>query len=295
MVKDHRAIMTTHTYRTGDEPSLPAQARVSWPTMGGVEVFTARFSTTQRFSRHFHRRYGIGVMEMGGMHFHFLGRDFTAVPGSVHLTTPGEMHDGHAAMDAGWAYRMLYLDPQVVEDAASQAAGRPMATPDFATGVIHDPELAARVRACHLLLDNARAPRLAQQTALVEMLAQWISRHADRRTSPPHTGEEPRGVTLARNYMDAHYAEDISLDALARLANLSPFHFVRVFRRTVGAPPHTYLLNARLRAARGLLATDMRLADIAQETGFTDQAHLTNAFKRFTGITPGRYRRFLRN
>ena len=102
-------------------------------------------------------------------------------------------------------------------------------------------------------------------------------------------------MALARAYMDAHFAEDVSLDDLARLANLSPFHFVRVFRRAVGAPPHAYLMNARLRAARALLATDRRLADIAQDTGFTDQAHLTNAFRRFTGLTPGRYRTFLRN
>ena len=287
--------MTSHTYRPGDKAPAPDAARVSWPDIGGVEVFTARFADSQRFSRHFHRRYGVGVMERGGMHFRFLGRDHTAEPGSVHLTTPGEMHDGHAAAQGGWAYRMLYLDPALVEDAASQAAGRPVAAPDFATGVIHDPELAARVRACHLLLDRGNAPRLARQTALIEMLAQWVARHADRRAAMPRAGGEPRGVALARAYMDAHFAEDVSLDDLARLANLSPFHFVRVFRRAVGAPPHAYLMNARLRAARALLATDLRLADIAQDTGFTDQAHLTNTFRRFTGLTPGRYRSFLRN
>lgn len=285
--------MTSHIHRPGDEAPLPETSRVHWPLVGGVEVFTAHFDRSQRFSRHFHRRYGIGVMECGGMRFRFLGRDFTAEPGCVHLTTPGEMHDGHAATDQGWAYRMLYLDPDVVEDAASQAAGRPVASPDFATGVLHDPQLAERVRACHRLLDSEHAPLLAQQTVLVETLGLWVARHAEARHAAPRCGPEPRGVALAREYIHAHYAKDIRLDDLARLALLSPFHFVRAFRRALGAPPHAYLLHARLSAARSLLRTDMRLADVAQETGFADQAHLTNAFRRTIGLTPGRYRKFL--
>ncbi|WP_461211434.1 AraC family transcriptional regulator [Desulfocurvus sp. DL9XJH121] len=283
------SLETTH------KQTMPDQARVSWPSVPGVELLTARF-TRQRFSRHFHRRYAVGVIMRGAMRFSFLGREFTAVPGSVNLTVPGEMHDGHAAdLRQGWAYRMLYLDPWVVEDAASQAAGRAVAPPDFAAGVLHDPGLAARVHACHLLLDSPGAPLLARQTSLLEMLALWISRHADTRRPAPEPGPEPRGVALARECMDGRYGEDLSLDDLAALANLSPFHFVRVFRRAVGAPPHAYLLNARIRAARRLLATDARLADVAQETGFTDQAHLTNAFKRILGLTPGQYRKFLQN
>jgi len=282
--------MTSKTHDT----SRPDEARVTLPAVGGVEVLSARFST-QCFYKHFHRRYGLGVIVAGAMAFSFLKRNFVADAGSVNLTVPGEMHDGHAAGDLGWTYRMLYLDPEVVERAASQLAGRPVAAPDFSTGVIHDPELAARVRACHLVLERPHAPLLAQQSALVSLLALWVARHAADRPAEPRRGPEPAGVALARSYMDEHCERDISLDDLAGLAHLSPYHFLRVFRDAVGAPPHAYLTNARIRRARKLLGTDMRLADIAQETGFTDQAHFGNVFRRSTGLTPGHYRKHLQN
>ncbi|MBU1002731.1 MAG: AraC family transcriptional regulator [Proteobacteria bacterium] len=274
--------------------TLTDETRITLPRVHGVEVLTARF-TDQRFSKHFHRRYGLGVIERGAMAFSFLGQNFVADAGSVNLTVPGEMHDGHAATREGWAYRMLYLDQEVVERAASQAAGRPVAPPDFATGVIHDPQLAARVHACHLIMENAQASLLAQQSALLSMLGLWIKRHAADRITNLRTGPEPSGVALARTFMDEHCAQDISLDELAGLAHLSPYHFLRVFHRAVGAPPHAYLMNSRIRRARQLLRTQMRLADIAQETGFSDQAHFTTTFRRFTGLTPGNYRKHLQN
>ncbi|BBD07323.1 putative AraC type helix-turn-helix-domain-containing protein [Desulfovibrio ferrophilus] len=229
------------------------------------------------------------------MAFTFLNQNFVADAGSVNLTVPGEMHDGHAAVLEGWAYRMLYLDPGVVENAASQAAGRPVAAPDFATGVIHDHELATQVRACHQILDHPHASLLAQQSALLSMLGLWIKRHAAERPPSLRAGTEPTGVARARAFMDEQCEQDISLDELAQQAHLSPYHFLRVFRRAVGAPPHAYLMNARIRRARQLLRTTIRLADIAQEIGFSDQAHFTNAFKRFTGLTPGKYRKHLQN
>lgn len=279
---------------TRHDPTRPNEARITLPGVGGVEVMSARF-TTQCFGKHFHRRYGLGVIEQGAMAFSFLGQNFVADAGSVNLTVPGEMHDGHAAAPAGWAYRMLYLDPEVVENAASQAAGRTVAPPDFATGVIHDPGLAARIRACHRILEQPRATLLAQQSALTSVLALWVRRHAADRPASLRIKAEPEAVARARAHMDEHCDRDISLDELATLAHLSPYHFLRVFRSAVGAPPHAYLVNARIRRARRLLATDMRLADIAQETGFTDQAHMGNVFRRTTGLTPGKYRKHLQN
>ena len=69
---------------------------------------------------------------------------------------------------------------------------------------------------------------------------------------------------------------------------MSPAHFARAFKETMGLGPHQYLLHLRLERARRMLdAEDAVLSNIAQRAGFADQAHFTRLFKREYGVTPG--------
>jgi AraC family transcriptional regulator len=91
-------------------------------------------------------------------------------------------------------------------------------------------------------------------------------------------------------FIDAHLGEDVSLMALARQAHVSPFHFARLFRRTVGIPPHQFVLRLRIQRAIGLMKSrTFSLAHIAAECGFHDQPHFTRAFRTVTGTTPAAY------
>lgn len=93
-------------------------------------------------------------------------------------------------------------------------------------------------------------------------------------------------------YIDAHYAEDLTLKALAKIASLSETRFRRLFQSVMNITPGRYLVTIRLNAARRLLATTDRLiADIATDVGFWDQSHLVKAFKRERGETPSQFRK----
>jgi AraC family transcriptional regulator len=86
--------------------------------------------------------------------------------------------------------------------------------------------------------------------------------------------------------------DDVSLLTLARQAHISPFHFARLFRATVGVSPHQFVVRLRLeRAVRFMKAGKMTLAQIAVECGFHDQPHFTRAFQRVFRATPAIYRR----
>ena len=88
--------------------------------------------------------------------------------------------------------------------------------------------------------------------------------------------------------MEARASERLTLDVLAQEAGLSPAHFARAFKESVGRAPHQHLLALRLDRARRLLETpDAALSDVALRTGFADQAHFTRFFKRRFGVTPG--------
>jgi AraC family transcriptional regulator len=91
--------------------------------------------------------------------------------------------------------------------------------------------------------------------------------------------------------MEAQASAHLTIDALAREAGLSPAHFARAFKESVGRAPHQHLLAIRLERARRLLdAPDAALSDVAFRTGFADQAHFTRFFKRYFGVTPGALR-----
>jgi len=107
-------------------------------------------------------------------------------------------------------------------------------------------------------------------------------------------GHVPEPVQRAVRFIDEHHARDIGLSDIAKAANYSVFHLARLFKRSIGVPPHQYLIQARVRSAHALLsmgAGSPSLAEIAAACGFNDQSHLTRHYKRVLGVTPGRMRR----
>lgn len=102
---------------------------------------------------------------------------------------------------------------------------------------------------------------------------------------------DPRKLARVLDYIDAHYAENITLSDLAAVGCLSRYHFSRLFREATGQSPHSYLTKRRVRAAMDELVRDRAsMAEIAQATGFGSQANFIRVFQKATGITPGRFR-----
>ena len=125
-------------------------------------------------------------------------------------------------------------------------------------------------------------------TALCIRLARHFVRHLPMPTSK---GLSPERLQRVRDYVEAHFDDDLSLTVLADIACLSPYHFSRSFKEAVGVGPQRYVMQRRLERARSLMRrTHQPLAWIAQEAGFADQSHLTSIFRREMGVTPGQFR-----
>jgi len=103
----------------------------------------------------------------------------------------------------------------------------------------------------------------------------------------------PPGIRRAIQRLETDFSDDLSLDQLASIAQMSRSHFALMFRQLTGYTPHQYLLLVRLNHARKLIAQrnpPLALAEIAATTGFCDQAHLNRHFRRFFGTTPSAFR-----
>jgi AraC family transcriptional regulator len=95
----------------------------------------------------------------------------------------------------------------------------------------------------------------------------------------------------ARELIDARLAENLSLAEVAAACGLSVAQFARAFKRSLGVPPHQFLIERRVERARELLLhTGLPLADVAVRCGFADQSHFTKVFHRKVGTSPGYFR-----
>ncbi len=107
----------------------------------------------------------------------------------------------------------------------------------------------------------------------------------------PSNGLSRERVQRVCDYIETHLDDRLTLDNLAGVSCLSPYHFSRSFKQAVGVGVQRYVMQRRIERAENLMRlTNQPLASIAQAVGFTDQSHLTSIFRRETGVTPGRYR-----
>ncbi len=254
----------------------------------GVEALVARYRRHD-FPPHRHDGVLMGVIEEGAHAVHCRGALHLAGPGSVATMDAGEVHHGGAAAEGGWRQRMLYVSEatlaELVEDALDRPA--PPAVLHFGEPFRRDLEVAGAYRAMHALLDQGGEP-LEVQSRFEGVLRAVLGRYGGLRTAPPAPAGRA-GLERVREYLHAHLAEPCPLAELARLAGLRRRHLVAAFRARHGLPPHQYLTQLRVDAARALLAQGRPPGEVAAAVGFADQSHLVRRFKALVGATPGRY------
>lgn len=231
------------------EPAYEDQSAV-WRVDGlaGIDLFKASFKRFT-YGRHMHASYALGLIETGAQTFHHGGIRHLAPAGTIIAVNPGETHDGEAARPEGYGYRMLYVDPGRFlpeEERADLVALRGPA--------IQDPRLARSLALLLLRLDGEEARAgagvsLELQSRLLLLWKHLCSRHGGVPARP--AGRDDAPVRRARDYLAANAPDNLQLAEVAKVAGLSPFHFLRRFTAAYGLTPHAWLMAMRLEAARG--------------------------------------------
>ena len=123
----------------------------------------------------------------------------------------------------------------------------------------------------------------------MEVLAHLVSTYgnvASKQTSMRTSGQS---IQQAKAFLSASLDRKISLADVATTAGLSRYHFLRVFKREIGLPPHLFRTLRRIDRAKQLLRRGQAPAQTALSVGFSDQSHFSNTFRKYTGATPGQY------
>ncbi len=258
----------------------PSTAAWTIPALGGIECFRAT-ALRQRYARHRHEGFAIGVFEDGVGGTEYRGALACIAPGQIVAMNPDEAHTGFAADGGAITYRMFYVTEAAVTKFASvRRAG-------FRHVCIPSAHWAGRLRSLHKQLEHG-TERLASDVQALEVLADFFSTFGATGAAPP-AGRETKAIARAKEYLRSHYASNVNVQEVAAAVGLSPAYLIRAFRRSVGMPPYTWLLQLRIDHARELLAQGREIAGVALEVGFADQSHLTRRFRSVTGLTPGQY------
>jgi AraC family transcriptional regulator len=131
--------------------------------------------------------------------------------------------------------------------------------------------------------------------SLANVLAVHLIRHvlAPRQLPRRRDGTLPQGrLRAVVEYIEEHLDASPTLEQIAAVVRLSPYHFARQFKAATGLPPHEYVITRRVERARQLLQTKagLSLAEVAAYAGFSDQSQFCRHFKRLVGVTPGQFR-----
>jgi AraC-like DNA-binding protein len=247
---------------------------------GPCGVTAVKACSAQRFARHSHDEYGIGLV-LAGAQRSWSGRGpVEAGAGDLITVNPGEVHDGRAVGETRtWA--MLYLEVTKVAAIGSDAHDGRRCKQEFAHPVLRDARAARRFTAAY------RAHVGGNDQARDEQLLLLLNHVLRDPTTPEARMVPPMARVQAR--IDDDPAGDHPLDALARLAGVGKFETLRGFARLTGLTPHAYVVQRRLELARALIRRGVRLADAGCRAGFADQSHFHRAFVRRYGMTPGTY------
>lgn len=251
---------------------------------GRVDVLQARYAG-RAFSSHWHEEYAVGLITAGVEQFDYRGRRFHAGRGEVVLLDAGEVHNGEAWDDRGFAFRMLYIPESTFREVA-EGFRRPLGTLHFRHTVLSDALLSRRLSRLHGAFNRPRT-LMETETLFLDVASGILERAGSWRGRAVYAPAE-LPIRRARDYLLQHLFAEVSLERLAQVSGMSKFHLVRQFRVRFGLPPHAYQLQQRILRSKSMLRR-MPPADVAALCGFADQSHFHRVFRSLVGTTPGCY------
>jgi AraC family transcriptional regulator len=222
--------------------------------------------------------------------FKLSGEDRTQTPRARQIMVLPQGISTDLSAQGRYELLQVHFRPERLRELAEDAGAFSIDQRDWT----EDPELTSIAsRLYREQADPGLANRSVVDALLIELGVGLLRRHSSLAHSPRNgatalSDERHRRVV---DYVEANLATDLSIDDMAKIACLSPFHFARAFAARTGETPHRWLI--RLRAERAcdlLVAGDLAIARVAVACGFSSQSHMNDVFRRLGLPTPGRLR-----
>ena len=246
----------------------------------------------QKFPNHFHEYYVIGFIEGGKRHLWCKGKEYDTSAGDLILFNPRDNHYCAPVNGELLDYRAVNIKPEVMSRAVKEITGEAY-MPYFTETVVYKSDIAQSVQDLYRAVLND-APLLEKEETLFFLLDQILREYASDFESADVLRPNRQIQSLCQ-YMEEHFAENVTLDELLSMTDFGKSYLLRSFTRQTGVSPYRYLQTIRLDKAKRFLEEGIAPIDAAGMAGFSDQSHFTHFFKEFIGLTPKQYQRIFQD
>lgn len=235
------------------------------------------------FPRHFHNHYVIELVLNGADKFYCDGKMYTAYGKQLVLINPGEVHTGSTVADNHLQYYSLYPDNKTLQQVAEAMDITIPANFIFRHCLADQSFLTEKLYAFFNALASD-TDTLQQQEIFFECMQELLQQ---KQAKSAHVfNDKDQRIKYLVDYISTYFRDDISLQQMAALVNLNPFHLVRIFKKTVGISPYDYLLITRTEHAKQLLRAGYQVQEAAITSGFYDSSHLNRSLRRIASTSP---------
>lgn len=242
----------------------------------------------QKFPNHFHDYYVIGFIEHGKRLMICNNEEHILNSGDVVIFNPQDPHTCEPMDGNSFDYRAFNIQPEIMRKYVLEITGINY-LPRFTQNALYQSELASSLHDLHQMILEDQTDFQKEELFLF-LLEQLLREYSD--AEPFYSSQDLTSETkIICEYIETHYAQNITLNQLSELTSLSKYHLLRLFTRQKGISPYRYLETIRINQAKRRLEQGILPIEVASLTGFSDQSHFTNFFKKLIGLTPKQYMR----
>ena len=259
-------------------------AKVRVWRLDGIGEFLHVCNFAHPTSKVFHQTLAFCFVEQGSYRVRHRGVDHSVGEGALLVAQSGDLTSCED-FEGKSRFRVFHCAPEAMETIAEETGGSCKGR-IFECPFVCDESLGPLYLRFHKAMDSSPTP-IESSSLLRDLVGEMLARYGTSHDTSLRVGSERGAVKRVREYLESRYSETLTLEELAHVAQLSPFHLLRVFHEEVGLPPHAYQIRLRLNHARALLAQGATLGDAALTSGFFDQSHFANHFRKVFGYAPG--------
>lgn len=248
-----------------------------------IEYISIENQTTS-FPKHFHETFCISLIHQGVEQIDFENQSLFTEAGSISITNPYEIHANPLIdSDTKLKFDTIYISNEVVKMILGGKSIK------FSNRQI------ASDKANKLFLQVKDAIDTKDEEIIKAHLSEFLQvlKQYSEEYEKEYAGMQYQDFTHIIDYINRSICEKLSLEELARLANINKFGFAKKFKASTGMTPINYVLMRKIFSSKKLITTDSELTTIAYQYHFSDMAHFSKTFKRFVGISPRKYQESL--
>lgn len=243
----------------------------------GITALSASF-TDFTYKKHSHQEYAIGVTLRGIQEYNLAGSFQQSHPSGVMFFNPEQTHDGMAHDKAGLDYMMLYIEPELLLEAAGKKE-----IVRFSTPIVYDDKIERSVLSLANAILHERDEALCSELflSLTDNLIQTDLSTEDQKDST--------FIKKAKDILHGNLGNILKLEDISQELDISKFQFIRSFKAHTGITPYQYFLNCKIERAKQVIEKNGDIYSAVAECGFVDLSHLNKNFKSVYGTTAFEY------